>query len=172
MQARGGDVIRSLTGRLALFSLLVLGGVGADQITKSAAFSRIGEGQSRGIVGGVLRFTCRRNTGTVFGLFQGSNEVFIALTAIAIVVIIIYFLKTTISEGVLMTTASALIVAGAVGNLVDRIIFQSVRDFIDLCIWPIFNVADMLICIGAVGLAYASLRTIGNESVRKHEQSG
>ncbi len=71
-----------------------------------------------------------------------------------------------------MTAATALIVAGAVGNLVDRIIFRSVRDFIDLQIWPIFNVADVLICIGAAGLAYASLRPVRGEPARKHEHSG
>ena len=172
MQARGGDVIRPLSGRLALFFLLVLGGVGADQISKFTAFSRIGEEQSRSIIGSVLSLTCRRNTGTVFGLFPGSNGVFVALTAVAIIVIVVYFLKTAVSEGTLMTAAAALIVAGAIGNLADRIRFQYVRDFIDLHIWPIFNVADVLICMGAAGLAYASLRPVRNESVRKHEQSG
>ncbi len=63
------------------------------------------------------------------------------------------------------------LLAGAAGNLVDRILFQSVRDFIDFHVWPVFNVADVLICIGAAGLSYASLRPVMGEPVRKHEQS-
>ncbi len=142
-------------------------------MTKSAIFARLGDKEeSREIIRGILSLTCRRNTGTVFGLFPGSNEMLIALTAAAIVIIMGYFLKNVVSEGSRVTAAAALIVAGAVGNLADRILFQSVRDFIDLHIWPVFNVADVLICIGAAGLAYASLRPVGSESVRKHEHSG
>lgn len=154
-----------------LFFALMLGGVGVDQLTKFTAFSRIGEERSRSIIAGILSLTCRRNTGTVFGLFQGSNEIFIALTAVAIAVVMIYFLKSAVSEGTLMTAAAALIVAGAIGNLVDRVIFRYVRDFIDFHIWPIFNVADIFICIGASGFIYAAFRTVGDKPVEEHEQS-
>lgn len=158
MQAQGGDVIPIDVKKLALFSLLVLGGTAADQITKFIIFTRLGgEGQSKRIIGGLLSLTCRRNTGAVFGLFPGCNEMFIALTAVAIVVIAVFFLKNAVSAGWVMTAAVALIMAGALGNLVDRLLFRNVRDFIDLHVWPVFNLADVLICAGALGLAYTSL---------------
>ncbi len=119
-----------------------------------------------------MSLTCGMNTGTVFGLFPGSNGMFIVLTVVAIVVIMVYFLKSAVSAEPMMTAAAALVIAGAVGNLVDRLLFQYVRDFIDFHIWPVFNVADVLICIGAAGLAYSSFRPVRSEPVRKHEHSG
>lgn len=164
MQARGGDPIR----RSVTFFLFVFGGVAADQLTKYVIFDERGVGnQGREIIPGIFSLTSRMNTGTAFGLFQGRNDVFVVLTIVAIAAITIYFLKSAALQNPMAAASAALIIAGALGNLIDRILFQYVRDFIDFHIWPIFNVADALICVGAFGLVYTSLRPGDDKTAEK-----
>ncbi len=161
----------------ALFIPLALGGVALDLLSKHLVFSRLGgTGNSVTLIPGLLDFTCSENTGTAFGGFQGHNAVFIALTVVALVMVLLYFFKTARPNEHGMTAAVALIVAGAVGNLIDRIIFHHVRDFIDvhmgnLYSWPTFNVADALICTGALFLVYSSFRSCRNTESEQDEQA-
>jgi signal peptidase II len=115
-------------------------------------------GMSADIIPPVLSLSCRMNTGTAFGLCQGCNWIFVGLTLVAVAAVF-YYLRTFTKPGEKLATAgAALVVAGALGNLIDRIAFSAVRDFIDFHIWPVFNVADVLICAGAAALALSSLR--------------
>jgi|SRR3989344_221767 len=91
------------------------------------------------------------NTGVAFGLLQGWNLVFI-FGAIAIIVLLAYWISTARSH--IVKIALLLVLGGATSNLIDRLIFGFVRDFIDLGFWPIFNVADMVNVAGIVVLAY------------------
>ncbi|MFQ5957564.1 MAG: signal peptidase II, partial [Candidatus Brocadiales bacterium] len=98
-----------------------------------------------------LNLALSRNEGGVFGVFQGANILFIVLSLLAVFVILWVYVR---SEGkdLITTIAMGSVLAGAVGNLIDRISYHYVRDFIDLHIgarhWPTFNLADVLICIG------------------------
>lgn len=91
-------------------------------------------------------FKYTENTGIAFSLFQGWNLLFIIISIIILILVIYYFRKYPI--------ALSFIIAGIVGNLIDRIFFGFVRDFISISIWPVFNVADMCNTIGVVLLIY------------------
>ena len=146
--------------KLLWVSLVVLG---MDVATKGLVLWLLPEGASRVVIPGVLNFTHVQNPGVAFGLFNtlgsAGPPVLIAAGLIALVVVVVYF-KQTASEDRMLLWALALILGGAVGNLVDRIATGSVTDFVDVYFrtyhWHTFNVADSAISIG-IGLMLLDL---------------
>lgn len=96
-------------------------------------------------------FTSTVNTGIAFGFLQGYNWIFIIVSLIVLVICIFNYKKHKLEF--------SLIIGGLLGNLTDRIFFGYVRDFIDLRIWPVFNIADSVIVIGVLLLAYKMFKS-------------
>ena len=101
----------------------------------------------------IIPISYTTNTGAGFGLFQDSNSLLIWL-AVIIIGIIIYLYNKIPEKESLPQISTALIIGGAIGNLIDRIRLGHVIDFIDLKIWPSFNIADSAITIGAIILIF------------------
>lgn len=128
----------------------------ADQISKSWAVKHLRTGAIYDIIPNFLSFAYAENPGIAFGQFQnGGNAgryIFIALAIIAAVGVMIYFVRTARNDDRVLG-ACALLVAGILGNVTDRMRFGFVIDFIDVHMrgyhYPTFNIADMSICIGA-----------------------
>lgn len=97
------------------------------------------------------RFLHTRNRGASFGMFQDGNLFFIILT-ILIVGAILYFISKMEDENLWMWAAGGLYLGGAVGNLVDRLLFSAVTDFISVGTFYIFNIADASINVSVVML--------------------
>jgi len=105
-------------------------------------------------VSGIFRFT--NNTGAAFGIFKGGNLVFAVFTFIIISIIIyLYLSKPIYFKERNVCVSAALIVGGALGNLVDRVTYGYVIDYINLGFWPVFNLADIALTVGALILIYA-----------------
>jgi signal peptidase II len=98
-----------------------------------------------------LKFTT--NTGAGFSILQGWNIVLIWIGIAVIGTILLYYFKIA-EEKPIANISSALVLGGTIGNLIDRISLGHVIDFIDLKIWPSFNIADSAITIGALLLIY------------------
>jgi len=137
-----------------LFILILLT---ADQLTKAIVAQKIPFLNSKSIIPGFFNLTHIRNRGAIFGFFSqsGSQPLFIMLTLAslaALTFVIFYFLKTPTSERLMLISLS-LILAGALGNLIDRIFRGYVIDFLDFYVkkwhWPSFNISDASITIGA-----------------------
>jgi len=94
--------------------------------------------------------TYGENTGAAFGILQNANIFLVVLTLIVVIGIIYYKYKNKIEEN--MISFVALLLGGASGNLVDRIFRGYVIDFINFSFWPSFNVADMGITLGVMGM--------------------
>ena len=132
-----------------------------DVITKAAAERLLlPRGIPHEVVGNTLRFTLVYNPGAAFGLNLGpqSRWIFAGLTLVALVILGRLY-RTTRAGHVARTVALALVCAGAVGNLLDRMrSFFGVVDFLDVGVgdarWPTFNVADMAVSVGAALLAW------------------
>lgn len=125
-----------------------------DQFTKWIIFKKLKEAGEVSIIPGFLNLLCIENRGSIFGFAQGKSRALIFFSFIAIGVIIWVYFRS--KKSLLMNLSLGLILAGAVGNLWDRIIYRYVRDFIDIHLgtayyWPTFNIADALICFG-IGL--------------------
>lgn len=93
------------------------------------------------------------NTGAAFGIFKGSNLIFIILTSLLILAVLYYY-----REERELRLGFNFILAGAFGNLFDRICYSYVVDFINLKYWPIFNLADVFIVFGVLYLGYKWVR--------------
>lgn len=137
--------------RTVLAGLAVLG---LDLLTKQLVLATMTLGQSIPVVPGLLHLTYVMNPGAAFGLLAGQRWLFTAISAGTILFILAYARRSEAQAGA-WPYALGLIMGGAAGNLVDRLRFGSVVDFLDFFWqdyhWPAFNVADSAIVIG-VGL--------------------
>lgn len=129
-----------------------------DQLTKFFVTKFLVLNRPVPVIRGFLYFTLVHNRGAAFGIFRNQLPLFI-ITSIIAIVLIYASLKKNKQRGIsVYNIALCLILAGALGNLVDRIAFGYVIDFLDLRVWPVFNVADSAITVGAVLLGYSILR--------------
>ena len=121
--------------------------LGADQLTKGLVAAFYIPGQSLPLVPPILHLTYVQNTGAAFGLFKGQHVFFMVLSIIVIGWILweLLIVRPTVRA---VIWGCALILGGAVGNLLDRARLGFVVDFIDLRVWPVFNLADSAITIG------------------------
>jgi len=110
---------------------------------------------------GLFRLTHVHNTGAAFGLFQGQSFplTIVGLVSVAFILLYALFLyrQFPLLDNRLGKSALGLILGGAVGNLTDRLRFGYVTDFIDVGIWPAFNIADSAITVGTIILACSLL---------------
>ncbi|MFC2056591.1 signal peptidase II [Chloroflexota bacterium] len=145
-----------------VFFLTALLVVAADQFSKIWIRSNLDVGQSLPETG-LFRLTHIYNTGAAFGLFQDQSFSLAIVAFIGIVVVPLFvflaphhfpFLDTKLGK-----LALGLVFGGTIGNLVDRLRFGYVTDFIDIGIWPTFNIADSTVTVGVILLLY-SLRSL------------
>ena len=124
--------------------------IALDQITKILTVKNLRFGEVKGIIPNILSFTYVKNKGAAFGILQGARIFFIVLTIIVLIGAIYYIVKMRPTSR-LEKWALALIAGGAVGNFIDRAYFGFVRDFImvEFIDFPVFNIADCFVCIGA-----------------------
>ncbi len=139
--------------RLALFASTIAAVLAADQITKWLVRDAFAVGESHPIVAGVLWLTHVNNTGAAFGMFRGQQWLLIAVAAIVLVAIA-YVVYRFSPESLLARTALAMVAAGTCGNLIDRVVFGAVTDFLDLGWFPVFNVADIFLDVGVALLVW------------------
>ena len=134
-------------------TLVAVAAACADQLTKALVTGKLALGDSVDVAG---PFTIHhvRNTGIAFGLFADSTSVVIGLTAVAIGALVVFFARSG-RRHPLLPVAVGFVLGGSVSNLVDRLRYGYVTDFLDLDYWPAFNLADTFIVVG-VGLLFLS----------------
>ncbi len=142
-----------------------------DQITKAAIVQRFSLHESYPVIEGFFNLVYVMNRGAAFGFLANMSETFryIFFTGITVAVIglIIYYIVKSESQSTLLIFSLTLIFGGAVGNLIDRIRFGAVVDFLDVYIrtahWPAFNVADSAITVGAALMIWGMIVQRKNE---------
>jgi signal peptidase II len=146
----------------------------ADQVAKRAVVERIALCERVPILGDVLRFTNIRNSGAVFGIMRGSGSYFtlFSVVAAAVLIVVIYLAR---KSSILVRVSLGMVLGGALGNLIDRLEFGAVVDFIDIGFgeaarWPCFNIADAAITVGVVLLISNALRMSGSETSDEGDQ--
>ncbi|GGD97661.1 signal peptidase II [Jeotgalicoccus aerolatus] len=135
---------------MAIVGIIVLA---IDQLTKFLVATQMSLGESIPVIGEYLKITSHRNSGAAWGMFEGRMLFFYIIT-VAVLVFLIYFYKTEAKNNLLMQVGITLLMAGALGNFIDRLLFQEVVDFVDVLIinydFPIFNVADSALTVGVI----------------------
>ncbi|HHY97821.1 MAG TPA: signal peptidase II [Firmicutes bacterium] len=132
------------------FGLLI---IAVDQMTKAWVMAKLMPGESIPIVRGVLHLTYVKNSGVAFGLFAGSNGLALIITVLIAAALVLLTSRLVLTNGSFLIGAVG-VLAGALGNLIDRIRIGRVIDFIDFRVWPIFNFADVAIVFGAGLILY------------------
>ena len=121
-----------------------------DQLTKWLVRTHFRLGESYDVIDGIFSITYIENQGAAFGLGEGNAFVFI-LVAVLVSVIMIYYYKKQ-EKNFWLSLGVSLILSGAWGNLIDRVMKSSVTDMFNFHIWPVFNIADIAVCLGCLFL--------------------
>jgi len=140
---------------LTLFGILVL-----DQITKIWIETTMYLGESIEVIKDFFYITFVQNTGAAWSILEGQMWFFYVITAVALGAMF-YFFKDTKENEWWLRLALILLIAGTLGNFIDRLTLQYVRDFLDFVIFgydfPVFNVADISLCVGVGMVALETL---------------
>ena len=136
--------------------------IAMDQLSKSLAVNMLGQvGAVQSFIPHFIRFEYRENTGMAWGLLPNARVYFIIVTLILAAFLVFLLVRYRKLLPKLSKVALTVILSGAIGNLIDRIFLGYVRDFIafDFIAFPVFNIADCCVTIGAVLLAVSLLLT-------------
>lgn len=156
---------------MIIFSLiLIVVLTAADQLIKWAITSNFDIGESLTVIPGLLEFRYIRNTGAAFGMMQNNSLFFAAVTVIMSIVIIVMLIKYK-NHNFLCYSAAVMIVAGGLGNLIDRVFLNYVVDFIHVMFFDyIFNFADCLVVVGTAFFAIHVLFFMDKKKGRHFEE--
>lgn len=138
-----------------------------DQVSKLSVRYFFDYGKAHNLFGDFVRLTYIENPGMAFGIQFGGQKFFTIFAAVAAVVIFVYIVRAR-TEKVSLRLALALILGGAIGNLIDRMLYSKVVDFVDVGVgstrWPIFNLADSAVTIGMIILVSLVLFDKGHKN--------
>ena len=153
-----GDSLKDRRGKFLIYVRVFLVAIAIfalDALTKMLATSSLTRVQSVSVIPNIFHFTLVLNDGVAFGLLKDKADIFIPVSLGAMAFIILY-IRRSVFINAATTLALGLILGGSAGNLIDRIRFGYVIDFLDFRVWPVFNIADSAISIGA-GILILSL---------------
>jgi signal peptidase II len=134
---------------LAVAGIVVL----VDQVSKEIVRDSVAPGERISLVFGI-DLAHVSNRGIAFGLFGDGGDAVLIVTATALALVLLWFARHPSQPGFWL--AAGLLFGGALGNLADRVRQDAVTDFVDLPLWPAFNVADVAITAGAIVLVLSA----------------
>ncbi|MDD5628544.1 MAG: signal peptidase II [Elusimicrobia bacterium] len=137
-------------------SAVLLGILAADRLTKLWAVERLAPGPGLALLP-FFHLTYVENTGAAFGIGRSRNGFFVVLT-LALLGLLFWLRRSWPREDRWLETGFLLVAGGALGNLYDRLAYGFVVDFLDFRVWPVFNVADSCVTVGACCLAWGLSR--------------
>ena len=135
------------------FFLLVPSVFLIDRFLKTWIIRHYPAGEGFPVLPGVFHITRVDNTGAAFGVFRGATAFLVVVSVVSVFFLLFYLVRKILREDSSLVPgvtdwAWALVIGGALGNLYDRVRYGYVIDFLDFRIWPVFNVADICICVG------------------------
>lgn len=141
--------------------LIILLGVITDRITKYWAFNELSKSGDIVIIKNIFSLSYLENRGAAFGILQ-NKLIFLSIITITVVCLMILYLFKYKPKSILMRISLSFIIGGAIGNLIDRLWYKYVVDFIyfhygSIYSFPTFNVADIMVVVGTILLALCIL---------------
>ena len=153
---------------IALIAILV------DQATKYVIASQMELGEKISVIGDFFMITSHRNRGAAFGILQDQRWFFIVVTTIVVIGLVWYINKVRTMPGKLLPIALSLVLGGAIGNFIDRVLYGEVVDFLMFNFgsytFPIFNIADSCIVIGVGLIILDTLFEMKREKANQQQQ--
>jgi signal peptidase II len=139
-----------------MFFIVLFAVVALDQLTKYLVIVYLQPASTVPVINRFFYLTYVENTGAAFGILRDKTWLLSILTIVIIIAAILYIFKSRMLAPI-VKISMALIVAGAMGNLIDRIRLGYVIDFFDFTVWPVFNIADISVVIGTAILVFILL---------------
>ena len=139
-----------------------------DQIVKLIVRSSMYIGQSIPVIKDIFHITYVQNRGAAFNMLDGKSLVLILIPAIAIA-IGVWYMEKHLEEHWTLLVSLVLVIAGGIGNLIDRCFMGFVTDMFDFRIWPVFNIADIAVCVGAGLLILYTFAFYEEKEIEKNE---
>lgn len=154
---------------LPIFAVLLVG----DLVSKSLIDGSMGLGESAKFLPGFINIVTVHNVGAAWGMFSGAQTFLIVLTFVFIGALI-WLMIAEKTKNPLFHVALGFVFAGCIGNLVDRLAFGYVRDFLHFEFWssfPVFNIADICLTVGVIlFIAYFIVAIVKNKKKKKEEK--
>jgi signal peptidase II len=143
-----------------------------DQISKQLILAKFQPGEILPVIPGLFNLTLTFNPGAAFGLWtnlpSGWREFALGASIALALTVVVIFLRQPMYQSTLARISLSAILGGALGNIIDRLLYGSVVDFLDVYIgnshWPAFNVADSAISLGVIVLVFLPQRTASTQS--------
>lgn len=137
-----------------MYYLLIVVLVAVDQIVKYLIQANVDLNQTIPVIDGVFHITYIQNFGAAFSILQNQRLLLLIVSGAAILALFTYLVWKKKAMHWMASLSFSLIIAGGIGNLIDRFTKGYVVDFFDFRIWPIFNVADVAVCCGCCLLIF------------------
>lgn len=131
-----------------MYYIIIAAIVLLDQIVKVATDRMMVPGESIPVIENVFHLTYVRNTGAAFSILQSHRSLLILFSAFLVILLLTFFIRKGKELPVLLNVAVTAIISGGIGNMIDRILRGYVVDTFDFRMWPVFNVADISVCVG------------------------
>lgn len=144
--------------------------VAVDQIVKYIIDTGFAVGESVPVIKGIFHITYVQNRGAAFSTFMGQRAMLIIFPIVLIAALAFYYFKYGRNEHWTLRLAISLIISGGVGNLIDRVLRGFVVDMFDFRVWPVFNVADIAVCVGCGALLLYVIFFDKNEKPEKRNE--
>ena len=177
---------RMPTQNYLIYSILIVAGIILDQVTKLIVSTNMRLHQSIPVIENVLHITFATNDGAGFGMLDDKRWIFMSVSTVAIIAFSLYLFLGH-ADGKLFGLSIAMVVSGGIGNMIDRVFLGEVVDFIHTpfvkypkftdygVYWsdfPIYNIADCFVTVGAALLIFALVRSIIKESKDAKQRKG
>ncbi len=145
-----------------IYYLIVVLIAGLDQMVKWILINQVDLFEKITVIPGIFDITHIRNDGAAYNMFSSMPVLLIAMPSMVMLAGLVYIALAKKNNHVLLMSAIAMVIGGGLGNLIDRIKTGYVVDYLDIHIIPIFNLADIFICVGC-GLLFIYLIFIDGE---------
>ena len=130
------------------YFLIIVAAVAVDQLIKKLGVSTMALHETIPVLEDIFHITYIRNTGAAFSIMEGQLSVLILLPVVMIAAAVVFMIIKRKTAHPLLMISVAMIAGGGIGNLIDRIALGYVVDYLDFRVFPIFNVADIFVCVG------------------------
>ena len=151
------------------YFLIIIAAVALDQIIKAVIVKSMELYETIPVIQDIFHITYIRNTGAAFSMMEGLRGVLTVFPLIMILAGIVFLFVKRKNGHPLMLTSVALIAGGGIGNLIDRIYYGYVVDFLDFRVFAIFNAADVFVCVGCGLLILYVLAFDGKQNEQRND---
>ena len=154
-----------------MYYVVIIALTALDQTVKHIIRSSMDLGETIPVIEGVLHITNVSNSGGAFSILKGQTVLLTVIPAILIIALSVYIHMNRKRGGATVLLGLSLICSGGLGNLIDRVRYSSVTDFIDFRVFPVFNIADICVCCGCGLIILYMMLEKRREKAKTGEQS-